>query len=256
MEMEAWAQNQSVISWLAASIGAATIAYALLVVNAWFRYGSNNERAVGEYTDPLLDSFLRKYEVMERHQIEVEAPAPITYAVARAADLSRSSTIRAIFRLREWILGATHSERTGDANDGLVAQAIAQGWGVLSEIPDRAIVMGAVTQPWAKDVAFRAISPDRFSSFQEPGYVKIVWTLRVDPKGPGRSVHSTETRACATDVTARSKFRRYWAFFSPGIVLIRQIAIRLVRAEAERAERAHSRAAFLARLKAGAAHRD
>ena len=46
-------------------------------------------------------------------------------------------------------------------------------------------------------------------------------------------MHSTETRAVATDPTARAAFRRYWAFFSPGIVLIRLIAIRLVKARAQ-----------------------
>jgi len=253
--METWAQNQSVIAWLAVTTGVAAIAYALLVVNAWLRYGRIDGRPVEENTDPLLDRFLREYEVRERHHIEVEAPAVITYEVACTADLTSSGTIRAIFRLREWILGAAHHEKKEDDHAGLVAQAKAQGWGVLSEIPGRAIVMGAVTQPWAKNVAFRAISPEHFSTFREPGYVKILWTLRVDPKGPRHSVHSTETRACATDETARTKFRRYWAFFSPGIVLIRQIAIRLVRAEAERAARANSTSTFPARLKAGAAHR-
>lgn len=253
--METWAQNQSAIAWLAATIGVAAIAYALLVANAWFRYGRSNGRPSGENTDPLLDRFLPEYEVRERHHFEVEAPAAITYEVARTTDLSSSGAVRIIFRLREWILGAAHTQREEDHYDGLVAQAKTQGWGVLLEIPGRAIVMGAVTQPWAKNVAFRAISPEHFSSFREPGYVKIVWTLRADPKGPGHSLHCTETRACATDETARTKFRRYWAFFSPGIVLIRRIAIRLVRAEAERAARAHSVAGFFTRLKAGAAHR-
>jgi hypothetical protein len=108
------------------------------------------------------------------------------------------------------------------------------GWGVLAEIPDREIVMGAVTRPWDANVIFRALPPGEFSSFHGPGYVKIVWTLRADPIDSGRSVFSTETRAIATDPIARSKFRTYWSFLSPGIILIRMAAVRAVRTEAER----------------------
>ena len=95
---------------------------------------------------------------------------------------------------------------------------MALGWGVLAEIPGREIVVGAVTRPWMAQVVFRALPPDEFARFHEPGYVKIVWTLRADPIGADESVFRTETRAAATDPSARIKFRRYWSFFSPGIV--------------------------------------
>ena len=48
------------------------------------------------------------------------------------------------------------------------------------------------------------------------------------------SVARSETRAVATDASARRKFRRYWARFSAGIVLIREVSMRLVKKEAER----------------------
>jgi hypothetical protein len=96
------------------------------------------------------------------------------------------------------------------------------------------LVMGAVTQPWRADVAFRALPPEEFAAFSEPGYVKIAWTLRADPIGPSTSVFRTETRAIATDSDSRVRFRRYWAFLSPGILLIRYELLRLLETEAER----------------------
>lgn len=78
-----------------------------------------------------------------------------------------------------------------------------------------------MTKPWEADVTFRALPPDQFAAFAEPGYVQIVWTLRADPDGRGRAIFRTETRARATDAEARTKFRRYWACFSPGMWLIR-----------------------------------
>jgi hypothetical protein len=98
--------------------------------------------------------------------------------------------------------------------------------------------MGAVTQPWLADVVFRPLPPEQFSRFDEPGYVKIAWTLRADPVSDSRSVFRTETRVVATDSSARMKFRRYWSFASPGIVLIRWLVLRPVKTEAEARARA------------------
>jgi hypothetical protein len=102
----------------------------------------------------------------------------------------------------------------------------ALGWGLLAEVPEHEIVMGAATQPWMANVVMRALPPDQFAAFHEPGYVKIVWTLRADPMGSKESVARRETRVTTTDPTARAKFRRYWSSFSPGIILIRHISLR------------------------------
>jgi len=111
------------------------------------------------------------------------------------------------------------------------------GWGVLAEIPDREVVIGAVTQPWEANVVFRHVAPQKFSDFHEPGYVKIAWTLRADPAGDQHSVFRTETRAIATDLDARIRFRRYWSFLSPGIILIRRSMLNSLRGEARRRAR-------------------
>jgi len=47
----------------------------------------------------------------------------------------------------------------------------------------------------------------------------------------------TETRAVATDAIARAKFRRYWAFLSPGIIVIRWAVLEPLKREAERRAR-------------------
>ena len=111
------------------------------------------------------------------------------------------------------------------------------GWGVLAEVPDREIVIGAYTQPWHQHVTFRPLPPQEFASFREPGYVKIVWTLAAEPAGPGESVFITRTRVTATDPESRKKFRRYWAPMSAGIILIRYAGLPLVREQAERQAR-------------------
>jgi hypothetical protein len=206
-------------------------AYAAYVGSAWLRYG-HVQPAVGDDRDPVIDRFMPTYEIVERHHVRVAAPADIALAAARDVDLQQSPIIGAIFNTRERILGSRphHAERP----EGLVRWAQTLGWRVLAEQPGREVVLGAVTRPWDANVVFRPLAPEEFATFNEPNYVKIVWTLRADPSGERESVVRAETRAVATDPIARAKFRRYWSIFSPGIIVIRRAALHLVKANAER----------------------
>ena len=62
----------------------------------------------------------------------------------------------------------------------------------------------------------------------------IAWSLRADPVDEQTSIFRTETRAVATDAAARARFRRYWAFASPGIGLIRLLSLKPLKRDAER----------------------
>ena len=174
-------------------------------------------------------------DVAERFRIRVAAPAEVTLTAAAETGLEDSAVIRGIIRARALVLGAKPD--TTPRPRGLVAQSLSLGWGLLAEDPGREIVMGAVTQPWRGNVVFRAIPPELFGAFHEPDFVKIVWTLRVDSLGPTASIFRTETRVMTTDAGARRKFRWYWARFSPGIVLIRLVTLRMLKANAERRAR-------------------
>lgn len=181
--------------------------------------------------DALLDRVMPVYDVVEHHSIRVLAPYTDVFRTACELDLKRSRAIRAIFRLRELMLGATSA---GPARPlRLVEDMQALGWRMLAEIPGREIVMGTVTRPWVANVRFLSIPPDDFARFQEPNYVKIAWTLRADTEGDSATLFQTETRAWATDSGARARFRIYWFLFRPGIVLIRKAALRLLREECE-----------------------
>jgi hypothetical protein len=161
----------------------------------------------------------------------VAAPADLTWAAAQDLDFRDSALVRAIFRGRELLMRAGRSAR--EEGGTFLQQVQALGWRRLAEEPGRELVLGAVTRPWEANVVFRGLEPDEFRTFAEPDYVKIVWSLAVEPAG-ARSVFSTETRVATTDAAARRKFRGYWALMSPGILMIRRESLRLVRREAER----------------------
>lgn len=215
-------------------------AYGVYVATAWARYGHPTASPDSDAHDDLLDRFLPRYDVVERHHIAVDAPADATLAAARNVDLLGSWTARAIFRAREVLLGAEPDPRDGPR--GLMDEMQALGWRVLAEVPDREVVVGAITKPWEANVTFRGLPAGEFAAFDDPGYVKIVWTLRADPLDEAHSVFRTETRAVATSDLARVKFRRYWALLSPGVILIRVVMLEPVKRAAERRARAADRA--------------
>jgi hypothetical protein len=212
-------------------LGALGAGYLALAATAWARYG-NARPARPDEADELLDRFIPTYDVVERHQIHIAAPAALTLEAAKHSDLDESLLVRGIIKTREFVLGA---EPTGSPQEkGLLARTQAMGWRVLAEVPEREVVVGAVTQPWMPNVVFRGIDPEQFRTFHEPCYVKIVWTLRVDPMRDSECVFRTETRVVTTDEEARRRFRWYWARFSPGIAAIRLAMVQSVKKRAER----------------------
>ena len=218
------------VGWVASrGLAAAALGWLGYAALTWKRYG---KAARPRRTDTLLDRYMPIYEIAEQHEVEVAAPPAITYETLRAMDPLDSPLVRAIFRGRELLLGADHA--TNEGRHGIVDQTLALGWRILVEEPGREIVVGAVTKPWEPNVTFRGLSPDEFSRFDEPDYVKIVWTLGVEGVAPEKSRAWTETRVMTTDAVARRRFRRYWAVFSPGILAIRRAGLHRVRVDAER----------------------
>jgi hypothetical protein len=237
---------------LAGGAAIAGAAYATYAGITWYRYGRTKHQVSGEESDSLLDLYMPEYEVAERHHMRVAAPAETTFAATCEMKMSQPGIARALFKTRELVLNfaaaianrefatcsaSNQQEQTTTEFKEFVSAMKAVGWGVLAEIPGREIVLGAVTQPWVAKPTFRAVRPEEFAAFQEPGYVKIVFTLRADSINASESIARTETRAATTDPVARAKFRRYWALVSPGVILIRHSLLRSVKTEAERRAR-------------------
>jgi hypothetical protein len=210
-------------------------AWGTYAVVTWSRYG--RVRPERHPPDELLDRFLPDPEVDEYHRLRVRAPADVTFEAATQMDLMRAAPIRAIFFLRA-LPGLLRGEPfRPEGSRSILDETLAQGWGVLGEIPGREIVVGSYTQPWHGDVTFRPLAPQEFAAFDEPGFVKIVWTLTAEPIGPDDSLFVTRTRVATTDAFARRRFRLYWAPMSAGIILIRYFALPQVKRAAERRAR-------------------
>lgn len=223
---------RTVAGYMAGGAALAALGYAAFAGSAWARYGHAPRARKPEEQDLLLDRFMPMYDIVERHQIRIAAPADITLAAARELDLQGSCVVNALFKGREILLGTEPSEQR--LPPGLLPAALSLGWGVLADQAGRELVLGAVTKPWEAKPVFRDLLPRDFAAFAEPDYVKIAWTIRADPLGEQESIFRTETRAIATDAEARAKFRRYWAMVSPGVALIRRAMLSPIKTAAER----------------------
>lgn len=220
---------------LAAGAGVAVGGYAAYAAHNWWRYG-RPKAPRGDERDEWLNRFMPEYDVAERHFAYVKADAATTLDAAKEQDLMNVAAIRAIFKARELVMGASADDQLRPT--GLLALMKSLGWGVLAQLPNREIIVGAVTKPWEANVTFQGVAADQFAEFAKPGFVKIAWTLRADPLPNGTSIFRTETRAIATDEAAREKFRNYWALASPGIALIRRLSLAPLQRAAE--ARAHA----------------
>jgi len=220
----------------AGAVGLGAAGYVAYAAVTWLRYGRVGAGTAPGSADPLLDTFMPAYEIVERHQISVDASADITMAAAREQELLQLPVVRGLFKARDVLLRSTPSQRC--VPPGLLAQVLALGWVVLAEVPGREVVVGAVTRPWEANVVFRGLPPREFAAFDEPGYVKIIWSLRADPVDATHSIFRTETRAAATDAAARTRFRMYWSLASPGIRLIRRLSLAPLKSAAERRHKA------------------
>jgi len=139
----------------------------------------------------LLDQFLPQYDL----------------AIAHAQVFRVPGASRATFRLKDMV--------------GL-------GWTLLGETPGSEMVLGQVSRPW-KAVAAPAgspLTPERFVSFDGPGFAKIATSLRVDPYGNRSSILTMETRVAVTDDASRRRFRSYWLLVGPFSDLIRRTTLR------------------------------
>lgn len=216
---------------LALTAGAAAAVYAGYVAFAFKRYGRPD---VSGSPDPLLDEFMPEYEVRDYHRVHVNAPAAMTMKLATRLRLDEGGLTKFLFALRT--LPSTLRGHTVPPvpSGGIEVDAAALGWGLLANVPERHLVMGAVTEPWKIAPVFQRVERDSFAAFDIPGYAKIAWAVRVQQDGPDASFFSVETRVATTDAESRRKFRRYWAFLSPGIKAIRHDMLDIVKKEAER----------------------
>ena len=181
----------------------------------------------------LIDDCLPRYDAVERHRIEVNAPSGLVYDAAVNLDLSDSGIVRTLFRLRE-MPGCLRSRHSRTRQLGLTLHdLIENGFVVLGERPGEEIVLGVVGRFWTPQGGIKHVDATTFAAFSSPDYAKAVWNFSVRESADAKAELTTETRVLCLDDSSRWKFKLYWTLVAPFSGLIRMEALRSIKRAAE-----------------------
>ena len=127
--------------------------------------------------------------------------------------------------------GCTVSILNAPSDERILKVAARTGFLLLSEQPDRELVIGIVVissggveRPFAARAVQRACSPWRSEGGDE---------LPLEDASEGACLVFTETRVHATDAAARHRFAPYWTVIRPGSGFIRRMWLRAIKRRAE-----------------------
>ena len=181
-----------------------------------------------------LDAIVPVYQFDELHQIRVQASPARVFAAIKAVT---ASEIR-LFRLLTWIRSPSlpGTKRREDILDApadkpILQVALASGFLLLAEEPDREIVFGTLVCCGPAPVRDAA----GFIALDRPGYAKAVMNFTVRAETHASSHLTTQTRVFATDASSRRRFAVYWRLIYPGSALIRRMWLDAVKRRAESA---------------------
>jgi hypothetical protein len=192
----------------------------------------------------LIDDYLPRWDVRERHHIDVAAPREAVFAALDEADLGDSPLARVLLGVRA-LPGAVMSGRAGLRSLSRRALAPitlrtleARGFTRLAEQPPTELVIGLEGRFWRPDGDLRTPPPATFArTAPAPGTARAVWNFALATNPDGTTKLTTETRVLCADGTARRRFLPYWFVVRPGSGIIRCFMLRAVRRTAERRSR-------------------
>jgi hypothetical protein len=193
----------------------------------------------------LLDRLMPSADATATVTITVDAPADVTWAALQRADFAqmpeRDPLLRWIIaaralpdRLSRRLRGET-AEMPVAATGGRLSE-MGEGpdaWIRLGEVPGAEFAFGAIGRFVGAQVNWRRTSAREFTSFAEPGYVRIAAGLSVHPYGDRRCLLTYDCRSTATDAASREAFNRYWKLLSPGIRVVLWRALVAIKQDAE-----------------------
>lgn len=111
-----------------------------------------------------------------------------------------------------------------------VADRVALGPTLLASTPGTELVFGLV---WRVEGPAEPVDPSEVQAFDTPGYVKVIWDVRVQPSAGGGSYLSTTTRFAATDEVTRARLFAGWGVIGPFAKSLAQRTLAAVKAYAE-----------------------
>ena len=189
----------------------------------------------------LIDQYLPRWDVRERHRTRVAAPPESVYAALAQADLADSPLVRLLLGARAlpgalWRGPAGLRALSREARAPITLGAFeSRGFTRLAERPPDELVIGLEGRFWRPDGALCTLPAEHYvQTPPAPGTARGVWNFALERMADGATELTTETRVLCADDAARARFLPYWYLIRPGSGLIRRYMLRAVRRRAER----------------------
>lgn len=175
------------------------------------------------------------FRLRQVDRIPVDASVADAWAVARGFDLFRVSFFRRLVglrvlpdRARARLRGRSERVPSHARIDDLAKPG--SGFRLLHEDPGREIVVGSVGKFWQPNIEWGHVPPAVFAAYAEPGWGKLAWNLRVDPREGGAWI-TCDLRVTTADDASWTRFRRYFRVIGPFSRAIRRAVLRRIAAD-------------------------
>lgn len=166
----------------------------------------------------LIDKYLSAYDFNEYHSIKVNASANGIYDKMLSCDISRSFSIRLLFRLR----GMPKRLHT-------INNLTDMGFVKLDEQPGKEIVYGIITNSPTFNCCLSNVTAVSFIQNTDASTIKAVINFKIQEERSSTQIISTETRVWCSSKAMKSKFRLYWLFIKPFSQLIRKALLNQIK---------------------------
>lgn len=167
----------------------------------------------------LIDKFLPEYTFNECHEIIVNSPIEEVYEVTKNVDLSKSTLIMALFKLR----GLPTRRMT---LQGLIEDI---GFSRLAENYPIEHLIGFLANSRVIPIS----DAKEFLAHSFSTKVKVVCNFSLFEISPGLTKVTTETRILCLSTVTRRVFKAYWVFIKPFSSMIRKRMLKIVKRQAE-----------------------
>ena len=171
----------------------------------------------------LLDEFLPEYDVSDSVARVVAADRESTWQALVSADLIEVGRRRPMVAflgfsrlLPELASHLLHGEGIPDQPEHMrlkettQSPAIDGGWMLLAEREPEELALGLIGKFWRPVIEYAALEPSEWHAFEEPGWAKTVYDLRLTRIDDAQTLLTGTMRTATTDDRARRWFRRYW----------------------------------------------
>jgi hypothetical protein len=186
--------------------------------------------------ESLIDRVLPDREFSDTIAVTVNSSPGAIFDAAMKVTANEMPIATAIGTLR--YLPGRLLGRKPPSDDGapFIATLLSSGTVILEEEHEREIVFGSAGKyHQLTDQEPRLFeTAEQFLTFDDPGYQKLVMSLRVEPTAtPGRNRLVLEHRTHPLSETSRRKFRRYWRVIKPSGAFVTKQLLQAIKRRAE-----------------------